>query len=88
MQQLRCGGIYTLPDTTRVVAYENQSGGYICYMLEDWERLDIEELTVAARRGTTPIFIIDAQGRVYRFEECTDWSIESLKDTGRTAHSF
>lgn len=88
MQQLRRGGIYALPDTSRVVAYENQSGGYVCYPLEDWERLDMEELAVAARRGAAPIFIIDSRGRVFRFEECTDWSIESLKDTGRTAHAL
>lgn len=88
MQQLRYGGIYSLPDTSRVVAYENQCGGYVCYLLEDWERLDMEELTLAARKGAAPIFIIDSRGRVFRFAECTDWSIESLIDTGRTAHAF
>lgn len=88
MQQLRCGGIYALPDASRVVAYENQSGGYVCYLLEDWERLAMEELAGAARRGAAPIFIIDSRGRVFRFEECTGWSIESLKDTGCTAHAF
>ena len=85
MQQLRYGGIYVLPDATRVVIYSNQSAGYVCYPLADWESLCLEELAEKARQGASPLYAIDCSGHIFRIEQCTEWTVDNLVDTGATA---
>jgi hypothetical protein len=82
MESLRYGGVYTLPDGIKVVAYSNGAGGYVCYKLADEDR-DPNEPEIQA--GST-VYMIDAQGRVFRLEKCEGWTLDSLTDTGRTGH--
>ena len=82
MRSLRYGGIYALPDGTKVVAYSNGAGGYVCYELIGDEGAGDPE----ARETRTFIYLIDAQGHIFRCERCEGWTLDALTDTGRTGH--
>ena len=83
MRALRHGGIYRLPDGTKVVVYTKGAGGYVCYRVA--EKSGPVGLEMEVRPGS-PIYLIDAQGRIFRCEECEDWRAEGLFDTGITAN--
>ena len=52
MRSLRYGGIYALPDGTKVVAYSNGAGGYVCYELIEGEGAGEAQDEPAPRTGT------------------------------------
>ena len=83
MRILRHGGIYWLPDGTKVVAYKKGVGGYVCYRLA--EKSGPGGLEMEMQQGS-PVYLIDAQGHIFRCEECEGWTLEGLADTGITAH--
>ena len=83
MKTLRHGGIYRFPNGTKVVTYTKGAGGYVCYRLS--EKSGPGGLEMEVQPGS-PIYLIDAQGRIFRCEECEDWTPEGLVDTGITAH--
>ena len=87
MRSLRYGGIYALPDGTKVVAYSNGAGGYVCYELIEGEGAGEAQGEPALRTGTF-IYLIDAQGHIFRCERCEGWTLDALTDTGRTGHVF
>jgi hypothetical protein len=64
------------------VAYKKGVGGYVCYRLA--EKSGPGGLEMEVQTGS-PIYLIDAQGRIFRCEECEGWTPEGLCDTGITA---
>ena len=84
MRSLRYGGIYALPDSTKVVAYSNGAGGYVCYELTE----DAGDPDRTETRMGTFIYLIDPQGHIFRCERCEGWTLDALTDTGRTGHVF
>ena len=76
MQQLREGGIYTLPsEGGELVAHAVFAGGYALYKPTDWEFFG------------PYVYESDRAGNIRSEGQSTRWYIDDLTDTNRTARS-
>jgi hypothetical protein len=75
MQELRESGVYTLPSGGELVVHTVFRGGYFLYTPEAWEF------------NGTHKYESDTAGRMRRNGCATEWQIDQLADTGRTARA-
>jgi hypothetical protein len=75
MQELRESGVYTLPGVGNLVVHAVCRGVYVLYTTEAWEFNGLHK------------YESDAAGRVFLNGRATQWQLDQLTDTGRTARS-
>ena len=76
MQQLKEGGIYTLPsERGELVAHAVFRGGFVLYTITDWEFFG------------PYTYESDRAGNIRRGGDFTRWHIDNLAYTNRTARS-
>ncbi|PYS94250.1 MAG: hypothetical protein DMF64_01260 [Acidobacteria bacterium] len=75
MQELRESGVYTLPGVGDLVVHTIFRGGYFLYTPEAWEFNGLHR------------YESGADGRMRLNGRPTEWQINQLTDTGRTARS-
>jgi len=75
MQQLRERGIYTLPSEEEFVIHAVFRGGYVLYTATDWEFFG------------PYAYESDGAGHIRTDGQLTQWRIDDLADTDRTARS-
>ncbi|HET6891708.1 MAG TPA: hypothetical protein VFH31_11445 [Pyrinomonadaceae bacterium] len=75
MQELREGGIYTLPSAGAFVAHAVFRGGYVLYTPAAWEFFG------------PYTYESDRTGNIHLEGRPTPWHIDDLTDTNRTARS-
>ena len=75
MQELREGGVYTLHGVGDLVVHTVFRGGYFLYTPDAWEFNGPHK------------YESDAEGRVRLNGRATEWRVDQLTDTGRTARS-
>lgn len=75
MQELRESGVYTLPGVGELVVHAVFRGGYFFYTREAWEF------------NGTHKYESDTGGRMRLNGRPTEWQIDQLADTGRTART-
>ncbi len=74
MRRLRERGVYALPDGREFVAHAVFRGGYVLYTPEAWEFF-----------GHPYAFESNEAGQIRLAGQPTDWRLEDLTDTTRTA---
>ena len=75
MQELRESGVYTLPGVGNLVVHAACRGRYLLYTQEAWEFNGLHK------------YESDADGLMRLNGRATQWQIDQLTDTGRTARS-
>ena len=70
--ELKNHGVYALPDGNEFVVRPARYGGYFLHDL----RLGV---------SSAPLYLIDGSGQFLSWGRPTQWSLEDLRDTGRTS---